>query len=63
MPLSAYLLPIFVTIIDLIIMVICLKRIFAQVYFHYFNRDIWALVVVFGSVVGQILYLIMETND
>lgn len=54
--------PIIALLVDIIIMIACLKRISAQVYFNYFNRIIWMFIVVFGSIFGQLMYFLLEGN-
>lgn len=54
--------PIIALLVDIIIMIACLKKISVQIDFTYFNRTIWMFIVVFGSFFGQLLYFILEGN-
>jgi hypothetical protein len=54
--------PILFVSLDIIVMVFCFKKISAQSYFRNYNKTIWMFIVVFGSVLGQLMYFIME-ND
>ncbi|MED1205826.1 hypothetical protein [Heyndrickxia acidicola] len=57
--------PIIALFVDLVIMIGCLKRISAQIYFNFLNRTIWVFIVVFGSIFGQLMYFLLElkSND
>lgn len=58
---GAFLLFIFITI-QLGLMLLCLFRLNAQINFHYFNRIIWLFIIVFGNIIGIILYLFLERD-
>ncbi len=60
---------VFITILSLgllacefFIMYVLINDINERSYFHYGNRNIWIIIVVFGNVFGQILYLLLEKN-
>ena len=63
MQILTYFLPIIVFLLDIIVMIICLRKISSQIYFNYFNRNIWIFIVIFGSFIGQIMYFAMEQNE
>ncbi|WP_042351329.1 hypothetical protein [Bacillus massiliigorillae] len=50
----------FVLLLELRIMMICIDRINAQTYFTRFDRNTWMIIVIFGSIVGQCLYVLSE---
>lgn len=54
--------PILFVFLDMIVMIVCLRRISNQTYFRYYNKIIWMFIVVFGSILGQLMYFIMEGN-
>ncbi len=55
--------PFIALIVDIVIMITCLRKISTQIYFNYFNRTIWMFIVVFGSIFGQLMYFLMERNE
>lgn len=55
--------PLLYMLLDLIVMIICLRKIANQAYFSYFNRTIWMGIVVLGGILGQLLYWLMENNQ
>jgi hypothetical protein len=63
MQILSSLFPFIVFLVDLIIMVACLRKISTQIYFNYFNRMVWMFIVVFGSFLGQLMYFLMESNE
>jgi hypothetical protein len=54
--------PVIALLVDIVIMAICLREISAQTYFRYLSRNAWVFIVIFGSIFGQLLYFIMESN-
>jgi hypothetical protein len=52
--------PALVILLDIVIAIVCVKRISKDTHFNYFSRDIWIILVIFGSFLGQIMYFIME---
>ncbi|CRK83094.1 PLDc N-terminal domain-containing protein [Neobacillus massiliamazoniensis] len=55
-------LPILFIFLDMIVMIACLRKITNQTYFRYYNKIIWMFIVVFGSILGQLMYFILEDN-
>lgn len=55
-------LPLVIILIDMPIMFICLKKIGNQRYFRLYNKNIWMFIVVFGSFLGQLLYIVVENK-
>lgn len=54
--------PILFVFLDMIIMIACLRKISNQTYFRNYNKIIWMFIVVFGSILGQLMYFIMEDH-
>jgi hypothetical protein len=53
---------IFAIVIEIMIIKICLRKISSQTYFNYYNKDTWVIIVIFGSIFGQLMYLVMKGN-
>jgi hypothetical protein len=59
--------------IIIILMTIFILQIIFQIYaitdlvkrkhFKYFNRLTWAFIIIFGNIIGTILYIILKGND